>query len=66
MPHEWNGKISLFIQYSNYSGRVSGAIWGGAGVDVGMTRYLGLQLALLGIGALMFMTFWKEMKAKTG
>lgn len=66
MPHAWNGKISLFIQYSNYSGRVSGAIWGGAGVDVGMTRYLGLQLALLGIGALMFMTLWKDMKAKTG
>jgi len=66
MPHRWNGKISLFIQYSNYSGRVSGAVWGGAGVDVGMTRYLGLQIALLGIGALMFMTLWKEMKAKTG
>jgi len=66
MPHEWNGKISMFIQYSNNSGRVSGAIWGGAGVDVGMTRYLGLQIALLGIGALMFMTLWKEMKAKTG
>jgi len=66
MPHEWNGKISLFIQYSNNSGRVSGAIWGGAGVDVGMTRFLGLQIALLGIGALMFMTLWKEMKAKTG
>jgi hypothetical protein len=66
MPHAWNGKISLFIQYSNYSGRVSGAVWGGAGVDVGMTRYLGLQIALLGIGALMFMTLWKEMKAKTG
>ncbi|KAI9512305.1 major facilitator superfamily domain-containing protein [Russula earlei] len=66
MPHAWNGKISLFIQYSNYLGRVSGAVWGGAGVDVGMTRYLGLQLALLGIGGLMFMTLWKEMKAKTG
>jgi hypothetical protein len=66
MPHAWNGKISLFIQYSNYSGRVSGAVWGGAGVDVGMTRYLGLQIALLGIGALMFMTLWKELKAKTG
>ena len=66
MPHAWNGKISLFIQYSNYSGRVCGAVWGGAGVDVGMTRYLGLQLALLGIGGLMFMTLWKEMKAKTG
>lgn len=66
MPHSWNGKISLFIQYSNYSGRVTGAVWGGAGVDVGMTRYVGLQLALLGIGGLMFMTLWREMKAKTG
>ena len=66
MPHSWNGKISLFIQYSNFSGRVSGAVWGGAGVDVGMPRYVGLQLALLGIGGLMFMTLWKEMKTKTG
>jgi hypothetical protein len=39
---------------------------GGAEVDVGMTRYLGLQVALLGIGGLMSMTLWKEMKAKTG
>jgi Major Facilitator Superfamily len=66
MPHSWNRKTSLFIQYSNYCGRVLGAIWGGAGVDVGMTRYIGLQLALLGIGGLMFMTLWREMKAKTG
>lgn len=66
MPHSWNGKISLFIQYSNFSGRVSGAVWGGAGVDVGMPSYVGLQLALLGTGGLMFMTLWKEMKTKTG
>ncbi|KAH9043800.1 MFS general substrate transporter [Lactarius pseudohatsudake] len=66
MPHSWNGKISLFIQYSNFSGRVSGAVWGGAGVDVGMPNYVGLQLALLGTGGLMFMTLWKEMKTKTG
>ena len=55
MPHAWTGKINLFIQYSNGSGRVSGATWGGAGVGVGMTHYLGLQFALLGFAALMFM-----------
>jgi hypothetical protein len=44
MPHRWNGRISLFIQDSNYPGRVSGAVWGGTGVDVGV------QLALPGIG----------------
>ena len=41
MPHDWDGNISLFIQYSNGSGCVSGATWGGAGVDVGMMCYLG-------------------------
>ena len=66
LPHSWNGKVSLFIQYSNFLGRVSGAVWGGAGVDVGMPRYVGLQLTFLGIGNLMFMTLWKEMKTKTG
>ena len=66
MPHEWNRRICLLIQYSSNFGRLSGATWGGAGVDMGMTRYLGMQFALLGIGALMFMTLWKEMKAKAG
>ncbi|KAH9954797.1 major facilitator superfamily domain-containing protein [Russula dissimulans] len=66
MPHSWNGRISLFIQYSTYVGRVCGAVWGGAGVDVGMTRYLGLQLFLLGIGGSMSIILWKEMNAKTG
>lgn len=66
MPHSWNGKVSLFIQYSNFAGRVSGAVWGGAGVDVGMPPYVGLQLVLLGIGGIMSMTLWKEMKTKTG
>ena len=64
MPYAWNGKISMFIQYSNCSGRVSGATWGGAGVEVGMTYYLGLQFALLGLGALMFMNIVKGNEGK--
>ncbi len=66
LPGEWNGRTSLFIQWSNYSGRVTGAVWGGAGVNVGMLSYVGLQVALVGIGAVMFMTLWRELKAKTG
>ncbi|KAI0063149.1 MFS general substrate transporter [Artomyces pyxidatus] len=66
MPHAWNGKMSLAIQYSNFTGRVTGAVWGGASVQVGMMPYLGLQIAFLGIGALMFMTMWRELKAKKG
>jgi MFS family permease len=66
MPHHWNGRTSLFIQYSNHVGRVTGAVWGGSGVKVGMLNYVGLQIAILGIGAIMFIACWRELKAKTG
>ncbi|KAG6835377.1 hypothetical protein H0H93_002028, partial [Arthromyces matolae] len=44
LPPRWNGPTSLAIQYSNYTGRVTGAIWGGSGVAVGMRNYIGLQI----------------------
>ncbi|RDX45719.1 MFS general substrate transporter [Lentinus brumalis] len=66
LPGEWNGRVSLFIQWSNYTGRVTGAIWGGAGVKVGMLNYVALQIAYVGIGAVMFITLWRQLKAKTG
>ncbi|KAI0076672.1 MFS general substrate transporter [Panus rudis PR-1116 ss-1] len=66
LPSEWNTRTSLAIQYSNYAGRVTGAVWGGAGLTVGMSGYVGLQIAIVGIGAIMFMTLWKNLKAKTG
>ncbi|KAI0643241.1 MFS general substrate transporter [Trametes meyenii] len=66
LPGEWNANISLVIQYSNYTGRVCGAVWGGAGVKVGMLNYVGLQIGIVGIGALMFSTLWKQLKAKKG
>jgi len=66
LPGEWNARISMAIQYSNYIGRVTGAVWGGAGVKVGMFNYVGMQVGLVGIGAVMFLTLWKELKAKTG
>ncbi|VDC04106.1 unnamed protein product [Peniophora sp. CBMAI 1063] len=66
MPHHWNGRMSMFIQYSNFAGRVTGAVWGGSGVTVGMLSYVGLQLAFLGIGFVMFMVLWRELKAKAG
>ncbi|KZT01892.1 MFS general substrate transporter [Laetiporus sulphureus 93-53] len=66
LPGEWNMRISMAIQYSNYTGRVCGAVWGGAGTKVGMLSYVGLQIALVGIGAVMFSTLWKQLKAKTG
>ncbi|CDO75924.1 hypothetical protein BN946_scf184873.g13 [Trametes cinnabarina] len=66
LPGAWNGRVSLAIQYSNYTGRVTGAVWGGAGVKVGMLSYVGMQVAFVGIGYIMFVTLWKHLKAKTG
>lgn len=66
LPNKWNARTSLFIQYSNYLGRVTGAVWGGAGVGVGMLGYVGFQVGIVGIGAIMFMTLWRNLKAKTG
>ncbi|KAJ7021098.1 membrane transporter [Mycena alexandri] len=66
LPNAWNARTSMAIQYSNYSGRVTGAVLGGAGVQMGMKNYIAVQLAVVGIGALLHATFWKQLKAKTG
>ncbi|KAJ7148554.1 membrane transporter [Mycena crocata] len=66
LPGAWNARTSMAIQYSNYSGRVTGAILGGAGVHIGMKNYIAVQIGVVGIGALLHMTFWKQLKAKTG
>ncbi|KAJ7574830.1 MFS general substrate transporter, partial [Mycena floridula] len=66
LPPKWNAWSALAIQYSNYAGRVSGAIWGGSGLVVGMPRYVGLEIAFVGVGAMLFTSFWRDLKAKTG
>lgn len=66
LPGKWNGRTSLMIQYSNYLGRVTGAIWGGAGVRVGMVPYICLQIGIVVVGFVMFSTLWRNLKAKTG
>ncbi|KZP14204.1 MFS general substrate transporter [Athelia psychrophila] len=66
LPGSWNKRISLAIQYSNYLGRVAGATWGGAGLQVGMLNYVGVELLIAGIGITLFTVLWKDLKAKTG
>ncbi|KIP02457.1 hypothetical protein PHLGIDRAFT_95974 [Phlebiopsis gigantea 11061_1 CR5-6] len=66
LPPQWNTRTSMAIQYSNYVGRVTGAVWGGAGVKVGMLNYVGMQIVIVGIGCVMFCTLWRNLKAKTG
>ena len=66
LPPEWNRWSSMAIQYSNYTGRVTGAVWGGSGVSVGMLHYVGLEIGVVGIGAVLFTTLWRHLKTKTG
>ena len=66
LPPSWNGWLSLVIQYSIYAGRVSGAIWGGSGVKVGMTVYTGVEIAVVGVGVIMLLVLWDSLKAKKG
>lgn len=66
LPGQWNGRVSTAIQCSNYLDRATGAIWGGSGVIVGMRSYIGLQIAFVGIGSVLFSTLWRDLKAKTG
>ncbi|KAJ7574829.1 major facilitator superfamily domain-containing protein [Mycena floridula] len=63
---KWNAWSSLAIQYSNNAGRVFGAVWGGSGLVVGMPNYIGLELGLVGIGAMLFTCFWRDLKARPG
>ncbi|KAG8219389.1 major facilitator superfamily domain-containing protein [Butyriboletus roseoflavus] len=66
LPSDWNRRASMAIQYSNYVGRISGAIWGGSGVAVGMINFVGLEIVLVGIGWILFTTLWRNLKTKTG
>ncbi|KAJ7869536.1 membrane transporter [Mycena leptocephala] len=66
LPDEWNSRTSVAIQYSNYCGRVTGAILGGAGVQMGMKNYIAVQISIIGVGVFLHLTLWKQLKAKTG
>lgn len=66
LPHGWNGRNNLAVEYSSYAGRVGGAIWGGSGVKVGMIGYAGLEMGLVALGAVLFCMLWRDLKAKRG
>ncbi|EIW87147.1 MFS general substrate transporter [Coniophora puteana RWD-64-598 SS2] len=66
LPNEWNSRTSIAIQCSNYTGRLTGAIWGGSGTRLGLMNYVGLEIAMVGIGAVLFTSLWRDLKAKTG
>ncbi|KIY47682.1 MFS general substrate transporter, partial [Fistulina hepatica ATCC 64428] len=66
LPQEWNGRMSLVVQCSNYAGRVTGAVWGGSGVAVGMLNYVGLEIGTVGMGAVLYSLLYKNLKTKIG
>ena len=65
-PPSWNNKTSIMVQCSTYIGRVSGAILGGSGVRIGMRAYISVEIALAGIGTLLYIVLWHELKTKRG
>ncbi|KAJ7150064.1 hypothetical protein C8R43DRAFT_887549, partial [Mycena crocata] len=67
LPGEvWNRRTSMAIQYSNYLGRITGAVFGGAAVQIGMHHYIGVLIGVVGLGGIMHVVLWKELKAKKG
>ncbi|KAJ7486658.1 membrane transporter [Mycena latifolia] len=66
LPGAWNLRTSMAIQYSNYLGRVTGAVFGRAAVQIGMHNYIGVLIAVVGLGGLMNVVLWKDLKAKKG
>ncbi|KAJ7752904.1 MFS general substrate transporter [Mycena metata] len=62
LPDVWNRTI----QYSNYLGRIAGAVFGGAAVQIGMHNYVGVLIAVVGLMGAMQMVLWRDLKAKKG
>ncbi len=65
-PPSWNNKTSIMVQCSTFIGRVSGAVLGGSGVRIGMRTYISVEIALAGIGTLLYIVLWRELKTKRG
>jgi MFS family permease len=65
-PPSWNNKTSIMVQCSTFVGRVSGAVLGGSGVRIGMRTYISVEIALAGIGTLLYIVLWRELKTKRG
>ncbi|KAF7324707.1 hypothetical protein MKEN_00512200 [Mycena kentingensis (nom. inval.)] len=62
----WNRRMSMAIQYSNFLGRVGGAVFGGAAVQIGMKNYVGSLLGMIALGTVAYCMLWKDLKAKKG
>ncbi|KAN0064340.1 hypothetical protein ACQY0O_002535 [Thecaphora frezii] len=66
IPAHLNAYSSLLIQLSNYTGRISGALWGSTVYDVGQLSIVWLELTVTIVGTMMIGLLWRRMAAQKG
>ncbi|SPO30594.1 uncharacterized protein UTRI_05211 [Ustilago trichophora] len=66
VPAKYNGLTSTVIQLSNYSGRISGALWGSTIYQVGQFSIVSLELAVTLIGTCLIGFMWRKMDVGRG
>lgn len=66
VPAKYNGLTSTVIQLSNYSGRISGALWGSTIYQVGQFSIVSLELAVTLIGTFLIGFMWRKMDVQRG
>ncbi|SNX86974.1 uncharacterized protein MEPE_05683 [Melanopsichium pennsylvanicum] len=66
VPAKYNGLTSTVIQLSNYSGRISGALWGSTVFQVGQFGIVGLEVLVTLVGACLIGFMWRKMDVGRG
>ena len=66
VPAKYNGLTSTVIQLSNYTGRISGALWGSTIYQVGQFSIVSLELAVTLIGTFLIGFMWRNMDVQRG
>ncbi|PWY98017.1 MFS general substrate transporter [Testicularia cyperi] len=66
IPAKFNGLTSTVIQLSNYTGRISGALWGSTLYQVGQFGIVTLELAVTLIGACLIGLMWRKIDVQKG
>ncbi|KAJ1017845.1 hypothetical protein NDA16_005161 [Ustilago loliicola] len=66
IPAKYNGLTSTVIQLSNYSSRISGALWGSTIYQVGQFSIVSLELAVTLIGTFLIGFMWRKMDVQRG
>lgn len=66
VPAKYNGLTSTVIQLSNYTGRISGALWGSTIYQVGQFSIVSLELAVTLIGTFLIGFMWRKMDVARG